>query len=173
MRRIPNSCQRQSGRSDGTWGKRRQTMPKAAKRSSCRSTERRSTNSWRADWTPIRSSPASWGSGTTTLTGSGLLTLYSALPTQELDTYLAVNAPVTGIIQERPVYTNIAGGLGLLASRTQQSVRWVGHFKALCSRARRRRAYGDATVLSSPGNRGRRGRIRLPLRHQETTLIKM
>ena len=49
-----------------------------------------------------------------------------SIANQELDTYLAVNAPVTGIIQERPVYTNIAGGLGLLASRTQQSVDGLG-----------------------------------------------
>jgi hypothetical protein len=49
-----------------------------------------------------------------------------SIANQELDTYLAVNAPVTGIIQERPVYTNIAGGLGLLASRTQQSVNGLG-----------------------------------------------
>ena len=44
----------------------------------------------------------------------------------ELDTYLSVNAPVTNIIQERPVYTNIAGGLGLIASRTQQRVNGLG-----------------------------------------------
>lgn len=44
----------------------------------------------------------------------------------ELDTYLSVNAPVTGVIQERPVYTNISGGLGLFASRTQQSVDGLG-----------------------------------------------
>jgi len=49
-----------------------------------------------------------------------------SIANQELDTYLAVNAPVTGIIQERPIYTNIAGGLGLLASRTQQSVNGLG-----------------------------------------------
>lgn len=49
-----------------------------------------------------------------------------SIANEELDTYLAVNAPVTGIIQERPVYTNIAGGLGLFASRTQQSVDGLG-----------------------------------------------
>ena len=49
-----------------------------------------------------------------------------SIANSELDTYLAVNAPVTGIIQERPVYTNIAGGLGLFASRTQQSVDGLG-----------------------------------------------
>lgn len=49
-----------------------------------------------------------------------------SIANEELDTYLAVNAPVTGIIQERPVYTNVAGGLGLLASRTTQSVDGLG-----------------------------------------------
>lgn len=36
---------------------------------------------------------------------------------EELDTYLDVNEPVTGIIQERPEYTNVSNGLGLFASR--------------------------------------------------------
>jgi hypothetical protein len=49
-----------------------------------------------------------------------------SIANEELDTYLAVNAPVTGIIQDRPVYTNIAGGLGLFASRTQQKVIGLG-----------------------------------------------
>ncbi len=38
---------------------------------------------------------------------------------EELNTYLAVNAPVTGVIQERPTYSNITNGIGLLASRSQ------------------------------------------------------
>ena len=49
-----------------------------------------------------------------------------SIANEELDTYLAVNAPVTGIIQERPEYTNITGGLGLFASRTQQRVNGLG-----------------------------------------------
>ena len=49
-----------------------------------------------------------------------------SIANEELDTYLAVNAPVTGIIQERPQYTNITGGLGLFASRTQQRVNGLG-----------------------------------------------
>lgn len=39
---------------------------------------------------------------------------------EDLDIYLDVNAPVTGIIQERPEYTNITNGIGLFASRGQQ-----------------------------------------------------
>ena len=37
----------------------------------------------------------------------------------ELRTWLNVNNPVTGIIQERPNYTNVVGGLGLFASRAR------------------------------------------------------
>ena len=45
----------------------------------------------------------------------------------QLATYLEINAPVTGIIQERPEYTNINGGLGLWASRTTQGVYGLGY----------------------------------------------
>lgn len=45
----------------------------------------------------------------------------------ELATYLEINSPVTGVIQERPEYTNIQGGLGLLASRAIQGVYGVGY----------------------------------------------
>jgi hypothetical protein len=38
----------------------------------------------------------------------------------ELSTFMDVNSPVTGIIQERPEYTNIGNGLGLFASRLEQ-----------------------------------------------------
>ncbi len=46
---------------------------------------------------------------------------------EELATYLEINSPVTGVIQERPEYTNINGGLGLLASRASQGVYGVGY----------------------------------------------
>ena len=46
---------------------------------------------------------------------------------EQLSTYLDINAPVTGIIQERPEYTNINGGLGLWASRTTQGVYGLGY----------------------------------------------
>jgi hypothetical protein len=39
------------------------------------------------------------------------------LANDELKTWINVNNPVTGIIQERPNYTNIVGGLGLFGSR--------------------------------------------------------
>ena len=44
---------------------------------------------------------------------------------EELSTYLEVNAPVTGVIQERPEYTNINGGLGLFAARGPRRL-WCG-----------------------------------------------
>lgn len=37
--------------------------------------------------------------------------------TPELDTYIEVTKPSTGIIQERPEYTNITNGIGLFTSR--------------------------------------------------------
>jgi len=39
------------------------------------------------------------------------------LGTQELKTYIAVNEPITGIVQERPQFTNISNGIGLFSSR--------------------------------------------------------
>lgn len=42
---------------------------------------------------------------------------------EELSTYIAVNSPATGIIQERPVYSNVVNGLGLFASRSTQKLR--------------------------------------------------
>ena len=36
---------------------------------------------------------------------------------ENLHTYMEVNEPASGIVTERPVYTNINGGIGLFASR--------------------------------------------------------
>lgn len=49
---------------------------------------------------------------------------------EELATYLEINNPITGIILERPEYTNIEGGLGLFASRAQQGVYGIGYTTA-------------------------------------------
>ncbi len=38
--------------------------------------------------------------------------------TTELDTYVSVNQPSIGLIQEKPIYTNITGGLGIFAGRS-------------------------------------------------------
>lgn len=37
---------------------------------------------------------------------------------EDLDTYLNVNEPLTGVIQERPDFTNLSNGLGLFSSKT-------------------------------------------------------
>ena len=39
------------------------------------------------------------------------------LGTQDLKTYIDVNEPITGIVQERPQFTNINNGIGLFSSR--------------------------------------------------------
>jgi len=39
------------------------------------------------------------------------------LGTQDLKTYIAVNEPITGIVQERPQFSNINNGIGLFSSR--------------------------------------------------------
>lgn len=44
----------------------------------------------------------------------------------ELATYLAINEPVTNIVQERPEYTNINNGLGLWASRSEEKAVGIG-----------------------------------------------
>lgn len=46
---------------------------------------------------------------------------------EELVIYTDVNAPVTGIIQERPGYTNIQNGLGLFSARHRKTVdnKWM------------------------------------------------
>ena len=48
--------------------------------------------------------------------------LRMGMANNELETWINVNNPVTGIIQERPSYTNIVGGLGLFASRASGQV---------------------------------------------------
>ncbi|MCB0396437.1 MAG: hypothetical protein KDD36_07275, partial [Flavobacteriales bacterium] len=41
---------------------------------------------------------------------------------EDLNTYMAVNRPSTGIIQERPEYSNIENGFGIFSCRYSQSV---------------------------------------------------
>lgn len=41
---------------------------------------------------------------------------------EELNTYMEVNEPVTGIVQERPEYTNVVNGIGIFSSRLNKSV---------------------------------------------------
>lgn len=44
---------------------------------------------------------------------------------EELNTYTQVNAPVTGIIQERPFYSNVNNGIGLFSSRSTLTITGV------------------------------------------------
>ena len=43
--------------------------------------------------------------------------LVMTVGSEELDTYIKVNKPITGIVQERPDFTNINNGIGLFSSR--------------------------------------------------------
>lgn len=49
----------------------------------------------------------------------GTVTIRYYVGTEELNTYIEVNQPSIGIIQNKPVYTNITNGLGLFAGRTE------------------------------------------------------
>lgn len=48
----------------------------------------------------------------------GTLTFRFYAGTQELDTYINSNKPSIGIIQEKPVYTNLTNSLGIFAARS-------------------------------------------------------
>lgn len=39
---------------------------------------------------------------------------------EDLDTYMEVNEPVTGIVQDRPEFTNVVNGIGIFSSRTAE-----------------------------------------------------
>lgn len=41
---------------------------------------------------------------------------------EEFDTYMLINQPVTGVVQERPSYTNVVNGLGIFASRYSKQI---------------------------------------------------
>lgn len=51
----------------------------------------------------------------------GKVELIFAVGADELSTYIDVNGPNTGIIQERPQYTNISNGIGIFSSRFYKS----------------------------------------------------
>jgi hypothetical protein len=44
--------------------------------------------------------------------------LLLSMGNDQLQTYIEVNSPVSGVVQERPVHTNVSNGLGLWASRS-------------------------------------------------------
>ena len=45
------------------------------------------------------------------------LDLLMTVGTEDLQTYINVNKPFSGIVQERPVFSNINNGIGLFSSR--------------------------------------------------------
>jgi hypothetical protein len=48
------------------------------------------------------------------------------LGAQDLKTYILVNEPITGIVQERPQFTNIENGIGLFSSRHSKVISNLG-----------------------------------------------
>jgi hypothetical protein len=50
------------------------------------------------------------------------LDFYFDVAGEELNTYMEVNEPPTGIVMEKPDYTNISGGFGVFSSRYNQEV---------------------------------------------------
>lgn len=45
-----------------------------------------------------------------------------AVAGEDLNTYMEVNEPVTGVVQERPQFTNVTNGIGVFSSRFSQKV---------------------------------------------------
>lgn len=43
---------------------------------------------------------------------------------EDLDTYMEVNEPVTGIVQDRPEFTNVINGVGIFSSRTSEIIEY-------------------------------------------------
>lgn len=48
---------------------------------------------------------------------SDTLQFFLEIANKELTTYIEVNEPTTGVVQERPEYTNVENGIGIFASR--------------------------------------------------------
>ncbi len=53
---------------------------------------------------------------------SGAIDLHFSMGGEELYTYIQVNQPYDGIVQERPAYTNINGGIGVFSCRNTKKV---------------------------------------------------
>lgn len=54
---------------------------------------------------------------------SDTLQFFVEIANEELSTYIAINQPITEVVQERPEYTNIDNGIGIFASRLVASTR--------------------------------------------------
>lgn len=53
----------------------------------------------------------------------GTLDFVFSIASEEFNTYMEVNAPATGIVQEKPHYSNITNGVGLFSSRLRDNSR--------------------------------------------------
>ncbi len=65
------------------------------------------------------SDPAKESSVTARFTNT--VDVFVAVAADELNTYMEVNEPSNSIVQERPEYTNISGGIGIFSSRFRNS----------------------------------------------------
>lgn len=54
---------------------------------------------------------------------SDTLQFFVEIANDELSTYIEINQPVTGVLQDRPEYTNVDNGIGIFASRLVSSTR--------------------------------------------------
>ena len=45
---------------------------------------------------------------------------------EDLNTYIKVNEPITGIVQKRPQFTNINNGIGIFSSRYTHTEEDIG-----------------------------------------------
>jgi hypothetical protein len=54
------------------------------------------------------------------------LDLVMTVGTEDLNTYIKVNEPITGIVQQRPQFTNINNGIGIFSSRYTHTEKEIG-----------------------------------------------
>ncbi len=54
---------------------------------------------------------------------SDTIQFYLEVANKELSTYMEVNQPISGIVQDRPEYTNVSNGIGVFGSRVVASTR--------------------------------------------------
>ncbi len=66
---------------------------------------------------------------------------------ENLHTYMEVNEPASGIVSERPMYTNISGGIGLFASRNKTIFKEINSNTpiVLSTNSQRELVYGPIT----------------------------
>ena len=87
-----------------------------------------------------------------------------SIANQELDTYLAVNAPCHGHHSRAPSVHEHCRRLGLVGQPHAAVGRWIGHFEAIGARIGRGRAHRRAPILFASRHGGRYFRVRLSLR---------